>query len=145
MLQDPVLKAVRSGQTFIDKSKIEQPIYFQMLGSLNNKRIIEKVKAPLMWAIIKAAKLFPKATRENTYLPDTRDLMNIFDEFFLHFINRSRREMMEAGRDVALAEIEHDPHYAWIFCWFAQEIAKAVNDGKFKLDKPFPIKGCWKE
>jgi len=151
---DPVLKAIRDGKSHIimknctvsPQVKHQRPLSFIMLHAPFREYIIKAVKAPLMKAIILAAKQLPKATMDNTYYHNTHVLMGIFDKFFKHFCNSSRLEMMQAGRDILLAEVEHDIHYAWILNWFAKEIADEVNKGNWKLnDEEFPIPNCWIE
>ncbi len=151
---DPVLRAMRDGKTSFNTKdcvvspqvKHQRPLSFIMLHAPFREYIINKVKAPLMKALIMAAKQLPKATKDNTYYHNTHVLMDIFDRFFEHFYNPNRLPMMKAARDILLAEIEHDIHYAWILNWFAEQVTEEIKKGNWQLnDKGFPQTGCWKE
>ncbi len=149
---DPMMQAMRDGAGSIDMNEYLEPkerplpLTHIMLGGLMRNYMVSKVKKPLMDSLIKGSKLFPEATRENTYNHNTHVLMDIFDEFFKHYYNPNRKPMMEAAERVTLAEIEHDIHYAWILNYFAERIHDKINSGDWLLNEPgFPMKGCWKE
>ena len=146
------MKAMRDGAGHIDLNEYSNPIGRPlplaqvMLGSLLRNYIVRAVKAPLRKAIVLAGKRLPKPTRENTWYHNTHVLMDIFDRFFEHYYLKQNMDMMKAARDILLAEIEHDPHYRYLFNWFMQEIAKEVNNGNWKPnDTAFPNPDSWKE
>jgi len=96
--------------------------------------------------IIHLCRKFPKANRKNCFYHNTHVLMDIFDHFFKHYYHKPRLEMFKAVRDALLPTLEYDAHYAWIMNWFAEEIAKEIQTGNWKLnEEPFPQKKCWRE
>jgi len=143
---DPVLKAIQDCKSHIDVEFKDETLRHQMLGQLKRRFIIDKVKTPLYCAINLAAKLYPKATKRNTQYHNTHVLMDIFDRFFENFICDSRRELFESARTILLAEIEHDVVYAFILNYFAEEIAKEINNGNWlPNNKECPQPGIWRE
>jgi hypothetical protein len=94
---------------------------------LKEKRgyVIEKIKAPLLMAIVKYCKRYPEPTRENTTRHNTHILLNIRDKFFSYETNRGRRELFEAAWRMLIAEYEHDRYYGDLFDWLIEEISKS--------------------
>lgn len=170
---DSVMRAFRDGERHIDLSDYykkplqnhPKPLAHILLRGLLRDYIINKVKAPLMKAIILAAKLpgsrlcaplvkavllaskrLPLPRRENCYANNALVLMTVWERFFTHFYGGDRLPMMKAARDISIAEIEHDIVYDWFLNWFIKEIIKEVEAGNWQLNnKPFPIPGNWVE
>lgn len=80
---------------------------------LKDKRqyIIDKVKAPLMKALIILARRYPQPTKENTSHPNTHALIDVFNKFFEMEGNADRIDLFMALGKVVVAEHEHDPFY----------------------------------
>ena len=73
--------------------------------------IIEKVKAPILKALVILAKRYPEPTRENTFHPNTHVLMDIWDKFLAMEDNTDRLSLFRAIRKIWIAECEHDIYY----------------------------------
>jgi len=112
--------------------------------------VINSIKAPIEKAIVTSVKLFIKVfgrvTKENSRLRNTHTILDLKDEFFCHYINRSRMELFDCAWELLAFEIEHDSHYEWLFNWLINRIQEEKSRGNWiEPDKEFPQEGCWKE
>ena len=107
---------------------------------LNNpfrRYFVNKVKAPLLKAIISLANKYPEPTKDNTDSLIAHTLIDIFGEFHKH--NRVRRDLFHAVGKVIPSEVEHDSVYAHLFQIFLEYVIEAILDGKWTprpLNKP---------
>lgn len=106
--------------------------------------VIMEVKRPLLKAILKYAKRYPNATKENTIWRNSHILIDFKDYFLKHYVNSGRQKMFEVALNVLIVENEHDPHYRFNLNQFAIFIADAVNSGKWDTDIKC-LDNCWKE
>lgn len=105
------------------------PLSHQMLRGKARKYIIDKVKKPLMKAIIILSKRYPEPTRENCLNPNSHLLLDIQDEFLEYEANSGRRELFKALFRIVIGEYEHDPYYRSRMNWIIEEIVERVIDG----------------
>ena len=96
-----------------------------MLGGDMREYIIQKVKKPLIKALIVLANRYPEPTRDNVIHPNTLKLLDFQDKFFEYEDNPGREELFRAVFRVLIAEYEHDPYYHYRFDWLLEEIAKS--------------------
>ena len=97
----------------------------QMLLSPMRRYITDKVKTPLMKAIIALANKYPEPTRENCIQPNVHRLFDIWDKFLEYEHNTGREALFAAAFKLLIAEYEHDPYYRFRFDWMLEEIEKS--------------------
>lgn len=134
-----------------------------MLRGDTRQYVIDKVKAPLMKAILSLAKRIPEPTEENTINPNSHILMEIRDKFLEYEENPShpdkknhpldgRDHLFKGAFDLLIAEYEHDPYYRYRFDWFLEELVEMVIGGYWRPRPPeHPLthwsepkrNGCW--
>ena len=135
---DPVLRALRNGDSSIDFSHYYEPkegeqqvpLSHVVLGSPLRNFFISKVKAPLMKVLIMVAKRIPEITKQNTTYANTHILIDIIEK--LTRCNTVKPPMFDAAFKVLLLEIEHDKAYRDIFNWFIEEIIKSILRGEWQ-------------
>uniref|UniRef100_A0A6M3LPY2 Uncharacterized protein n=1 Tax=viral metagenome TaxID=1070528 RepID=A0A6M3LPY2_9ZZZZ len=108
--------------------------------------IIDKVKLPLLNAIILTASLLPKLTKDVTAEPNTHRLLEIRDKFFQCENTPSRNDFFKAIWKVLIWVYEHDGDYRYRIDWVIEQIVKIVNDGSWQ-PRPSnkPNKKYWRE
>ena len=103
--------------------------------------MIDKIKTPIMKAIIKLAMRYPEPTKDHTLLPKTHILIDIQNKFFEYQAVTSRTPLFRAMWRMFIVEYEHDPYYRDRIDWVIEEIVKS---GWGVRPIKFPKK-CWKE
>ncbi len=103
--------------------------------------IIDKVKKPLLKAIMTLALRYPEPTRENTVFPNTRIRLEVRDEFLKNFNNDGRKPLLEAAFRILICECEHDGFYEFIHDWYITELLKR---GWKPTRRGFPMYRYWK-
>lgn len=106
---------------------------------------IDKVKRPLMKALIILAKRYPEPTRENCKKWNTHTLLDIWDEFFEYEDNPGRNGLFQAIRKLTVGEYEHDSYYAQRMDWFLERLFERYQSGEWKPLEPHNPAGCWVE
>ena len=106
---------------------------------------MEKVKAPLMKAIVLYGKRYPEPTRGNTNNPYSHVLLDIWDEFFELEDNPGRDALFKALRRISVGEIEANNYYSQRLTWFLMKLTQAYLDGKWKPNLPCCPYICWKD
>lgn len=120
------------------------PYNLQMLWGPMRKYVIDKVKKPLMKAIIefskcgswlgmlialiqivRTAKRYPEPTRGNCRDPNVHRLLDIEDEFFEREDNPSRKDLFKALFRIFIAEYAHDPYYKFRVDWLKERLCKS--------------------
>lgn len=104
--------------------------------------VMEKIKAPMMKALILLANRLPEPTKQNCTHPNTHILIDIWDEFFKHETGQ-RTPLFKAISRVWICEHEHDPYYRDRMQVLLELLVEAMLDGKWKprsLDHPSQ---CW--
>ena len=112
--------------------------------------IIRQIKWPIERTIIRSIKLFIKVfgrvTKENSRLHNTHVLLDLREEFFQHYTNPSKMELMNSAWELLVFENEHDVHYEWLFNWLVTRVAEEKAKGNYvEMPVGFPQEGCWKE
>lgn len=102
--------------------------------------VIDKVKKPLMKAIITLVNRYPDPTRENCLRSNSQILFNIRDKFFEFENNKGRKALFEAAFKLLIAEYEHDPYYRYRFDWVLEQLM----DSDWK-PRQMRKEHCWKE
>jgi hypothetical protein len=114
---------------------------------------MEKIKKPMLKAIMILAGRYPEPTRENTIHHNTRILLDIQDKFFKYENNPyiakpksggapflGREDLFRAAFKILIVEYEHDPYYQYRFDWILEEINKSDwEPRKIRREQ------CWKE
>lgn len=106
--------------------------------------IIEKVKAPIMKALVILAGRYPEPTKENTFHPNTHTWIDIWSKFFEMEDNPQRESLFKAISKVHIAECEHDIYYRDRMNVLLELWLEEVFKGNWKprsLDHPSE---CWK-
>ncbi|KKN72892.1 hypothetical protein LCGC14_0405960 [marine sediment metagenome] len=103
--------------------------------------VIDKIKKPLMKAIVTLAMRYPEATKDHTLLPKTHILIDIQNKFFEYENNKGRDALFRAMWRMFIIEYEHDGYYRDRIDWVIEEIVKS---GWGIRPIRFPVK-CWKE
>lgn len=112
--------------------------------------VIRQIKAPLQKTLIRVVKLyikvFGKLTKENTTKRNTHTLLDLEKEFFGHYVNETKTELMRAGWFLLEFENEHDSHYEYFIHWLLKRINEERAKGNW-IDMPakFPQQDCWKD
>ena len=97
----------------------------QILRGEMRDYFIDKVKSPLMKAIVIIGNRFPEPTRENVLHPNSQRLLDIQDKFFEYENNSGRKALFKAAFRIMIAVYEHDPYYHYRFDWFLEMISKS--------------------
>jgi hypothetical protein len=96
-----------------------------MLRGKYRQYVIDKIKKPLMKALVILAKRYPYPTKENTLFPNTHVLIDLRDEFLSHCQNPPRKTLFEAIWRVFICEYEHDPYYHFRIDWVIDKIRES--------------------
>src|SRR3990167_2775069 len=108
------------------------------------KYFIDKVKAPLLKAIVTLANRYPVPNKYNISDPFALAWIDIWDKFFEMEDNPGREPLFRAIERVGICEPGHDPYYRDRMLVLAELFLEAIMDGKIKprsLDHP---EDCWK-
>lgn len=112
-----------------------------ILRGSTRQYVIDKIKKPMMKAIITLASRYPEPIRENTRIQNTHILLEIKDKFFECEDNPCRKALFEALWKILIIEYEHDIYYRQRIDWMLEQIIESEWDFK---KKNYPEK-CWKE
>ena len=102
--------------------------------------IVEKVKKPLLKAIVTLALRYPEPTKENTVFKNTHIRLEIRDEFLKYFSNEGRKPLLEAAFRILIDECEHDGFYEFIHDEYITELLKR---GWTPTRRGFPMYRYW--
>jgi len=113
---------------------------------LQDKRqyFIDKVKKPLMKALIVLANRYPEPTLENTTHPNDHVWIQVWDKFLKMEDNPQREPLFRAIRKVMICESSHDPYYRDRIQVLLELWLEEVLKGNWKprsLDHPAD---CWR-
>ena len=96
-------------------------LVYWMLLSPARQYVIDKLKAPLLEAIVKLATKYPEPTRKNCLHPNTLLLLDAEDRFVKCERNKGRDALFRAIWRVFIVEYEHDKYYRerinWVLKW----------------------------
>lgn len=125
----------------------------------NRRYVVEKIKKPLMEAVIKFAecgswlsmlialiqiirtvKKYPEPTRQNTVFRNTRIRLDVQDKILGNL--RARRPLIKAGFRVLNAECEHDGFYEFIHDIYIVELL--IRGWEPDKQHGFPMWRYWK-
>lgn len=119
----------------LDPKGHEHLLSHLMLGEKTRQYVIEKVKAPLLKAIVTLATRYPEPTIENTEKHNSHVLIAIRDRFFEH--NRIlRNALFRALWRVLISEYEHDLEYSARIDFLVEALVKEVQVGNWKPRHP---------
>ena len=128
--------------TFAEKCALAQQQFISCwMFIFNRQYIIDKVKRPLIKAIIALATRYPEPTKERTAMPNTHKLLDIRDKFFRCENNPGRDSLLQSIWRIFIVEYEHDKYYRDRIDWVIEEI----NKSDWKLRDTKSLKRCWKE
>ena len=100
-------------------------LYRWMLLGPKRQYVIDKIKRPLIKAIVTLASRFPEPTMDNTIIRNTAILLNIRDKFFEHEDNPGRDALFRAIWRMFVVEYEHDTYYRYRIDWILEELNKS--------------------
>lgn len=100
-------------------------LYRLLLWTIKRRYFEEKVKAPLMAAIINLAMKYPEPTKGNTCIKNTGKLLDIRDKFFEYEDNPCRDALFRALWRMLIVEYEHDGYYRYRLDWILEEVNKS--------------------
>jgi len=120
----------------------ESLIYHDILRE-RRQYFIDKVKAPLMKAILIISNRYPEPTRESTKKQMSHILLDIWDEFDKH--NTARKPLFKAIRRILICEVEHDNFYSQRMTWFLGELLKRCQSGEWPKLQPWCPMDCWND
>lgn len=146
---------------FADRLALGRSLYITWwILSFKRRHVIEKIKTPLMKAIInlstfgkkkemlkavseiiRLCNLYPEPTKEHTFLPRTHILIDVQDEFFKHEHNPGRDALFRAMWRMFIIEYEHDHYYQYRIDWIIEELIKRGWGREFIKTST----QCWKE
>lgn len=104
------------------KRRGEKPFFCQVLQGAMRRYVIDKIKKPLMKAIVTLAQRYPDPTRENCRQVNSHILFDIRDKFFEYEGNLSRKALFDALFKLFIAEYEHDPYYRYRLDWMLEQV-----------------------
>lgn len=122
----------------------------RMLTGKGRGIVIYLIKEPIEKTLIKSVRLFIRifgeARKETTIRHNTHVVLDLKEEFFKHYINPTKMELMKAAWQLLAFEIEHDSHYEWLFNWLVDRVAEEKARGNW-VSKPaeFPQENCWRD
>jgi len=105
---------------------------------------IDKVKAPIIKALVTLAGRYPEPTLENVTYPNDKVWIRVWDKFFWLENNPGRLSLFQAIRKVMIGEPAHDPYYRDRMQVILEFWLDEVLEGNWKprsLDHPTE---CWK-
>lgn len=78
---------------------------------------LDKVKAVrALWKVLEALKGLPEPTKENTWHPNTHNLIDLRDSLFGHcFLGGNRMELIRRIINFVIILYDFDPPWRWIF------------------------------
>ena len=106
---------------------------------------IDKVKKPLLKALILLADRFLEPTRENTRKQNTHVLLGIWDEFFEYEDNPGRDALFRTIKKLIVDVYEHDDYYSTRIDWFLGRLFKKYLSREWLPLKPWYPSRCWLE
>lgn len=126
--------------------------------------LVSDVKAPLMqglnalfdgsggysrlkalWRAYKAMRELPEPTKENTYYPNTKLIIELRDEFFSLENNPSRHKAFRTIWNFVIILYDYDRYYRHRIDWVIEKMFKLVNMGLWQpRESQRPLRH-WKE
>jgi len=125
--------------------QVKEMLSHQMLRG-EGRSIIMKTKRALIKAIVTLAmRFYPEPTYENCASGNSKELLDIAEQFCAYEDNRGRLPLFRALWRIVIDEYEHDPYYRFRMDWVVEELAEAVIDGRWKPRAPFRKEQYWCE
>lgn len=116
-----------------------------MLQAPMRQYVIDKIKAPMLKAIVILSKRYPEPKYDNCVQPNSHVLIDIRDKF-LQFENNPMRAPLFGGLwRMFIDEYEHDPYYKDRIDFIVEELVKAFNGGRWQPRKVGKPNSHWKE
>jgi hypothetical protein len=104
---------------------------------------IDKVKAPLLMAIVKYALRYPEPTRENIKKHNSLILLEIWEAFERY--NQVKPHLFHAAKRLSIGEYEHDGVYSSRMDWLLEKLVEKHNSGEWWPRKPWLPADFWEE
>ena len=122
----------------------------RMLTGKGRHFVINLIKRPIEKTLIKSVRLFirvfGRVMKQTTTKHNTHIILDLREEFFQHYINKSKMELMESAWELWAFVNEHDSHYEWLFNWLITRIAEEKAKGNWvEMPLAFSQEGCWKD
>ncbi len=103
---------------------------------------VEKVKKPMMLAIVKLGKLWPEPKWNNLDHPSSQILLEAMEQYVkFERIEGIRKDMMMTAFRVVIAVYDHDPFYRHRLRWLIKLLTTATATVRWNMDEeavPFP-------
>ncbi len=143
-LREVLRQGKTSNITLTDPPRRVRLLSHQLLHGSMRDYVIDKIKKPMIKALIVLANRYPEPTRDNTLNQNSHLLFDIRDKF-LEYEDGGRRELFNAIFKLLIVEYEHDPYYRSRINWVIEELVEATMDGKWlPRGENRPI-SCWRE
>ena len=94
-----------------------------------NRFFVESVKRPLIVLLGLLADNLPEPTKENTYYPNTKVIIELRDEFFSLENNPGRHKAFKAIWNFVIILYDYDRYYRHRIDWLIERIVRLVNLG----------------
>lgn len=132
---------VKRRRYYIDK--VKTPLARGIIGIINQGWI---ARIRTVFEIIKLIRKYPEPTKENTKYLNTHTTLDLVDEFFRLYTNKSRVLLFKAFYRLMSGTFEHDGHYSSIREWWIEKIIIAILNGKWNpRPSNWPLDKWWNE
>ena len=117
-------------------------IYSEILGN-KYQYFVDKVKKPLIKALVILSKRYPEPTEKNTTKHISHVLLDIWDEFFTWEDNPGRNELFRAIKRITVCVVESDTYYSQRITWFLKRLTEKYISGEWTPLEPWAPMECW--
>lgn len=104
---------------------------------------IDKVKGPMIKALVLLANRFQEPTRENTKKKISLALLDVWDEFFKFENNPGRDSLFRAIKRISVSICESDSYYSQRITWFLKKLTEKYASGEWPALESFCPSECW--
>jgi hypothetical protein len=107
--------------------------------------VIDMVKAPLFFAIIKYGNRYPEPTHDNCNCYNSHYFIDVADELLARNTNLRLDGLFKAMKRIFIGEYEHDETYARLLDWIMDKLYNGIQSRKIKLTLPGKNTVYWNE
>jgi hypothetical protein len=81
----------------------------------------QSIKIPINYCLNLICDKLPEPTKDNTWHPNSKVLIELRDEFFQHLINPGREKIYRAIWNFVIAIYDYDPAYRFLIDWIGEQ------------------------